>query len=453
MKKIFLHKNFQVIYGLVLVILVPVVIVINTFNLNKNFQDNIDVQLQRQALAFGRLFNIALLNGEQTPVMIQRVIEQTLAQQKDIKAIQILAYENQMFRVVASSVLGQNNRQLSHSQYFFAWHQSDAVASLVTREQLTVLFSGNDSFLDANNRYWLVVMPLVDESGVKQKLMAMVVSLEVMDVLIASTLTHSYVFLIITVLILVLLLAANTRLFTYVFLYKKIKEVDEMKDEFISIASHELRTPLTVIKGYVSMLIADAGGTLTQELKGYLNTISASTDRLAALVEDLLNVSRIEQGRLKVEMTAVDPQILIAEVIKELSVEANKKGLQLTSQINEKYIISADAARFKQVLINLIGNAVKYTTVGSVTVKLQEKKEKLEIKIIDTGIGMSAQDRERLFQKFYRVRNDKTKNIIGTGLGLWITKQIVEIMKGQIYIDSIEGVGTQVSILFPLSKN
>lgn len=452
MKKIFLHKNFQIVYGLALVILVPVVIVINTFNLNKNFQDNIDIQLQRQALAFGRLFNIALLNGEQTPAMVQQIIEKTLAEQKDIKAIQVLAYENQMFRVVASSVPGQNNRQLSHPQYFFAWHQSDAIASLVTREQLVTLFSEDNSFLDTDTRYWLVVMPLLDGDGTKQQLLAMAVSLEVMDTLIASTLTRSYIFLTITVLILILLLAANTRLFTYASLYRKIKEVDEMKDEFISIASHELRTPLTVIKGYVSMLITDAGSTLTQEFKGYLNTISTSTDRLAVLVEDLLNVSRIEQGRLKVEMTALDPLILIDEVIKELSVEAQKKGLQLASQANEKYIISADAARLKQALINLIGNAVKYTPAGSVTVKLQEKKGKLEIKIIDTGIGMSAQDRERLFQKFYRVRNDKTKNITGTGLGLWITKQIVEMMKGQIYIDSIEGVGTQVSILFSLFK-
>jgi signal transduction histidine kinase len=454
MKNIFLHKNFQLIYGLVLIVLVPVVIVINTINLNRNFQNDIDIQLQRQALAFGRLFNIALLQGDKQPTTTQLVIDRTLAQQKDIKAIQVLSFENENFRVIASSIPGQSNRQLSHTQYFFSWQQNEAIASLVSRQQLEAIFSVNVSLTETNNnRYWLVVMPLVDDNGTKQQLLAMAVSLEVMDNLIGSTLIRSYIFLTISIFIIILLLAANARLFEHAALYRKIKEVDEMKDEFISITSHELRTPLTIIKGYVSMLLTETGDTLTQEFKGYLNTISASTDRLAALVEDLLNVSRIEQGRLKIEMVKLDPRQIIDEVVKELKVEADKKNLQLHSQAIGKYEITADVARLKQALINLVGNAVKYTVSGSVEVKLQEKKGKVEIKIIDTGIGMSAQDRERLFQKFYRVRNEKTKNIIGTGLGLWITKQIVEMMRGQIYVDSIEGVGTQVSILFPMAAS
>lgn len=452
MKKFFLNKNWQLIYGLMLVILIPVVIVFNTLNLNRNFKNNIDIQLQRQALAFGRLFNVALLNSPWSNEQIQSTIDLTQAKQKDIIAIQVSAYENDSFRVVASSVTGQINRQITSPHYFFSWQSNDAIASLVDKENLTSIFPTADNFFSADKKYWLVVMPLVDNSNNKKFLLAMVISLEVMDNLVAATFTRSYIFLIITVLVLILLLSANTRLFGYAVLYRKIKEIDKMKDDFISIASHELRTPLTIIKGYTSMLMVDGKNILTKQLRDYLNTISGASDRLAALVDDLLNVSRIEQGRLKFDFQNIDPVVIVKEVLSEMKVEADKKNIVLACECQDSYLIKVDAAKLKQIFVNIIGNAIKYTMTGSVKVQFSVKKDWLEIRIIDTGIGMSASERERLFQKFYRIKNDKTKNIIGTGLGLWITKELVTLMSGQIYIDSIEGVGTQVSINFPLVK-
>ncbi len=452
MKNFFLNKNWQLVYGLILVILIPVVIILNTLNLNRNFKTNIDVQLQRQALAFGRLFNVALLDSNWSNEEIQTAIDLTLFKQKDITAIQVSAYENESFRIVASSIAGQINRQILSPHYFFSWQRNDAVASLVGAENLESIFPSAENIFSSNKRYWLVVMPLVDKSNTKQYLLAMVVSLDVMDQLIATTFTRSYIFLTITVLILILLLSANTRLFEYAALYRRIKEIDKMKDDFISIASHELRTPLTVIKGYTSMLLVDGQNILTKQLRDYLHTIASATDRLAALVDDLLNVSRIEQGRLKIESQSIDPLPIVQEVLAELKVEADKKNIVLSYECLGNYLIKADAAKLKQVFVNIIGNAVKYTMTGSVKVKFSVKKDWLEIRTIDTGIGMSALERERLFQKFYRIKNDKTKNIVGTGLGLWISKELVAMMSGQIYIDSIEGIGTQVSINFPLIK-
>lgn len=452
MKKFFLNKNWQLIYGLTLVILIPVVIILNTLNLNRNFKTDIDIQLQRQALAFGRLFNVVLLDSTWSNDEIQTAIDLTLNKQKDITAIQVSAYENESFRVVASSVTGQINRQIFSSHYFFSWQRNEAVASVVVAENLASIFPSADNIFSTDKRYWLVVMPLVDNDNSKQYLLAMVVSLDVMDQLIATTFTRSYIFLTITVLILILLLAANTRLFEYAVLYRKIKEIDKMKDDFISIASHELRTPLTVIKGYISMLLVDGQNVLTNQLREYINTISGAADRLAVLVDDLLNVSRIEQGRLKIESETIDPLPIVKEVLTEMKVEADKKNIVLSCECTGNYKIKADVAKLKQVFVNIIGNAVKYTMTGSIKVKFSIKNDWLEIRTIDTGIGMSAPERERLFQKFYRIKNDKTKNIIGTGLGLWITKEIVAMMSGQIYIDSIEGVGTQVSINFPLVK-
>ncbi|MBU0504567.1 HAMP domain-containing histidine kinase, partial [bacterium] len=166
--------------------------------------------------------------------------------------------------------------------------------------------------------------------------------------------------------------------------------------------------------------------------------------------------SRIEQGRLAIEASPQDISQTIKDIMAELSIQSKVKNLELKYQPHTEKLplLNIDNERFKQVLINLIGNSIKYTEKGQVEVITSEKNngKTLEIKIKDTGIGMSAQDRERLFQKFYRVQTEKTKNITGTGLGLWITKQIIELMKGKIMIDSMEGVGTQVSLQFPVVK-
>ncbi len=451
MKKFYLLKNFQVIYGLILIILVPVVVALNTIALNKTFQRNIDVQLQRQAMSLGKSFNVAAQNIFDDKKKLQSIIDKTLQSENDVKEIQVLEFKDEEFIVMLSSNEIDLRKSSSFTQLYLSWYQNQAIATLFNKQQLDAFLGREISYQKDNDRYWLVTMPLVDEDGSKRYLLTMSVSLSIMDELIKDTLSKSYIFLSLTVLLLILLLAANSRLFEYAVLYKRIKEIDKMKDEFISIASHELRTPLTVIKGYVSMLLADHSD--PEETEKSLQTIAASSDRLADLVEDLLNVSRIEQGRLKFDIKSADPLQTINEVIKELSVETNNKRLELV-YVGKSVLprILVDNAKFKQVLINIVGNSVKYTIKGSVKIECSIKQKFLQIKIVDTGIGMSAKARERLFEKFYRIKNDDTKNVSGTGLGLWITKRLIENMSGEIFVDSIEGVGTSVSILLPLAN-
>ncbi|MEK9152559.1 MAG: HAMP domain-containing sensor histidine kinase, partial [Patescibacteria group bacterium] len=280
------------------------------------------------------------------------------------------------------------------------------------------------------------------------------ISLGLIDDLVSTNLFWSYLWLAITVLIVILLLASNTRIFEYAVLFRKLKEVDQMKDDFISMASHELRAPTTAIRGYLSLFLEDAFGKLEEKPKSILQITYGITNHLATLIEDLLDVSRIEQGRMKLDIKAMRPEILVDEIVAQMHFEAEKKQLAFEYKKPAEPLrkIAVDESRIKQVLINLVSNAIKYTPSGSVTVTTIPKDEKLlEIKITDTGLGMSAEAREKLFQKFYRVRTDDTRDIPGTGLGLWITKQIVEIMGGRIYVDSIEKVGTQVSVLVPFA--
>jgi signal transduction histidine kinase len=190
------------------------------------------------------------------------------------------------------------------------------------------------------------------------------------------------------------------------------------------------------------------------EIEKAMRTAAKSNERLEGLVEDLLNVSRIDQGRLPVVLQSVEIEPIIRDIVSQLKVKADEKGLTLdyTEAIVKLPLVSADPERLTQVLINLIGNSVKYTEAGSVKVTALVKNGLVEVKIVDTGIGMSAEEQKNLFQKFYRVQNEKTGKIVGTGLGLWITKQIIELMKGVITIESMEGVGTQVTIKLQMAK-
>jgi signal transduction histidine kinase len=238
----------------------------------------------------------------------------------------------------------------------------------------------------------------------------------------------------------------HSRIIDYTTLYEELRKVDQLKDDFISMASHELKTPLTAIRGY-SEFITD-GDDVPKEYKEYSRRIDESSKQLAFLVEDMLDVSRIEQGRMRFD----EQRILVPDFIKKLSGDfeslARAKGLGFRveqSGLKHSYVM-ADEAKLRQVMMNIVGNAIKYTKEGEVVVRLSNVGENVEIRVIDTGIGMTEDERTHLFEKFYRIKNSDTKDVAGTGLGLWITKQIIEKMGGTLSVESIKGVGTHMIV-------
>jgi signal transduction histidine kinase len=440
----FLKDNKQVFYSIALMIVIPGIIILNTWLFTSSFKNTIDLSLQDKAVGIGQSVNAGIANKLGSAEDIQLFINDWGKYNEDTKSLDVFYREGDSFKLVASmndkSSIGKTENSFN---YYTAWNNNLPVAQKVYQ------YEDNISHL-----YWLVVMPLKNLGGEKQALLSMKVSADIINTKLAMVLGNSYWILLLTVVFIILLLLANSRLFEYSILYNKIKEVDAMKDEFISMASHELRTPVTVIRGYAQMMLEDAEKLSKDENKEYLSIINISSERLNNLIEDLLNVSRIEQGRLKMDLKEIDVWPTIEETVKELKIQANKKGLSLSCQIDEKAksIISADKDRFKQVLINILGNSIKYTPSGSVEIKVLNRDKNLVLIIKDTGIGMTSKEREHLFEKFYRIKNQKTAEIGGTGLGLWITRQIIELMKGAIMIDSMENVGTQVTLEFPLIR-
>ena len=439
--KLFLKRNYQIIYAIVLILLIPLTITLNTVSSVKSFKKNIDIELQRQALLVGQVFNALIKQDDILAGDLQSQIQSIGQVTQELHSFEVLVPAGENFRITAAlqeESIGTLSEDLNN---VIAWHQEQAIANL----------SYSETFGD-EQRFWQVVMPLHNQIGEKQALLSLKMSLQVMDDLVKDTLTKSYLILMATVLIVILLLAANTRIFEYALLFKKLKEVDEMKDEFISMASHELRTPITTIKGFLSMILEGDYGKLDDQGQKNLKIMEASVNRLGNLVEDLLNVSRIEQKRLEIKLVKVNTAEVLHSVNDEFALRTEEKNLELKLDLPEDLpSVNADIDKLRQVLINLMGNAVKYTKKGSIelSAKLLDKKF-VQISVKDSGIGISAKAREHLFEKFYRVQNKETKGIVGTGLGLWITKQLVELMGGEVFVDSIEHVGTQIYFTIPV---
>jgi signal transduction histidine kinase len=436
-------------------IIIPGIVIFNTWVFSQSFKNTVDQSLQNKGVEIGQAVNTALADKLDSPEQIQSFIDNWTIFNEDTKAFDIFYKKGDTFVLVASldkekvgQVVTMGSKDDSGafympSLYGFAWNENSTIAQKIVGTTGT----GESVY------YWAIVNPLKGLDGEKKALMSIRISTGVVDESLSLALIKSYIILFLTVIAIIMLLLANSRLFEYTVLYNKIKEVDKMKDEFISMASHELRTPVTVIRGYISMILEETKKfPLNEGLKEYLIIIRDSTERLNGLIEDLLNVSRIEQNRLKMEPVALNAWPIVEETVKEFKVQAGEKKLELICLKDSNIIdyIKIDKDRFKQILINVIGNAIKYTPSGSIEIEGKNKDNYLILTIKDTGIGMTAKEREHLFEKFYRVKNKKTDDVVGTGLGLWITKQIVELMNGSISVDSIEEVGTQFTIEIPL---
>ncbi len=235
---------------------------------------------------------------------------------------------------------------------------------------------------------------------------------------------------------------------------EKLKELDKQKTEFVSIASHQLRSPVTAIKGYSSMLLEGDYGILGDQVKEVVQVIFESSQKLILVIEDFLNVTRIELGKMKYEMSEFDLADLSKTVINELKPMIEKRGLTLNfTKARGKFLVNADYGKISQVVGNLIDNANKYTKQGTITVRLERREEggqgHIRFAVSDTGIGIKQETMPHLFEKFIRAVDAGKTNIIGTGLGLYVAKQIVEAHNGRIWAES-EGIGKGSTFLVEL---
>jgi len=223
---------------------------------------------------------------------------------------------------------------------------------------------------------------------------------------------------------------------------EKLRELDQLKSEFLSFASHQLRAPLTAIDGYSSMLLQGDFGKMSEKVRNSVQVIDTSSKSLIKIVNEFLDVSRIQQGRMKYDMSDFDSEKLAEEVVAELKPNVENKGLtfSFTSEKGKDYVVNGDSGKIKQVIGNIIDNSIKYTPNGGVKVNVGRKADKVLISVSDTGIGIGPDDLPKLFSEFGRAKDAHKTNVSGTGLGLYVAKQMVEAQKGRVWVES-EGKG------------
>jgi len=233
----------------------------------------------------------------------------------------------------------------------------------------------------------------------------------------------------------------------------KAKELLKLKDEFVFIATHDLRTPVTAIRGFVE-LIQESKPKFTYEVKDKFESIMNASGRLNQLVTDLLEVARSESGTIKVEVEPVSIVEIIEKVITEVTPSAHKKKVTLKTDLDNKVkTVMGDKDKLAEVIENLLSNAVKFSRQkGVVKVTTQKSKGNLQVEVIDNGYGIPKDKQKKVFQKFFQARTDETKEVPGTGLGLFVVRMLIEKMKGKVSFTSEERKGTTFTFTLPLAK-
>ncbi len=235
----------------------------------------------------------------------------------------------------------------------------------------------------------------------------------------------------------------------------EFKKIEVIKSQFVSMVAHEMKTPLAAVQGFLNIIVDDTINVEKEKRKDYLKRSIVRLKSLTDLVNDLLDISRMELRTKHREIENIKVKDILSNVLQMLELEIKKKNITVQKNIEEKLpAIQADQNDITRIISNLLSNAIKYNKEnGSIGIKLGSSPNYLILQISDTGIGMKPEERSKLFSEFYRIKNDRTRGISGTGLGLSIVKRIVESYHGKIEVDSQFEVGTTFTINLPINLN
>ena len=235
---------------------------------------------------------------------------------------------------------------------------------------------------------------------------------------------------------------------------REIEAANRHKSEFLANMSHELRTPLTAVIGFSEVLADKIFGELNEKQDDYIGDIVSSGRHLLSLINDILDLSKVEAGRMELDVTSFDLPTAIENALILIRERATRHGIKVEHKIDERLgEVVGDERKFKQILLNLLSNAVKFTPEGgSIGVSAALRKEAVEVAVSDTGIGIAAENQEAIFEEFRQVGTDASKKREGTGLGLTLTKKFVELHGGTIRVESTVGKGSTFTFTLPLNQ-
>ena len=439
----FIRKNPSIMYSLVLIVAITAILFGNTYYALNRFQIITDELLHSKAMIAEDAIRLFASDYSENYDTLNERFSELVAKDEEIRSISILKPlpdNDGFFRVVAADSKESLNQESNETLFSLLWNSDRPFA-----------FIGHDE----EGRFWNVGSLIKDAGGQKKGIILFQLSLKSHDDFVQNAITRVYVLTLVSMVIVLLLILNHVKIFGYAVRAAHLEEVDKMKDDFISMASHELKSPLTAIHGYVDLMkdqIAERGAGGNDEHKHYVEQIEFSVKRLKDLVDDLLEVSRLQQNRIPISFQDVSVDEIVTKVIEEMKIMADEKGLLIINEIPSLPMVSADPERVRQIIINLVSNAIKYTPKGKIMFKGKEENNIVQVTVADTGLGMSAESMEGLFSRFYRIRNQQTAAISGTGLGLWISRELACKMRGDLTVESIEGIGTHFTLKLNKSK-
>lgn len=433
-------KRAGLVYPLIVIITIPLLLAVNTIWNLRSFNRDANFIIRHQAVSIADSLSPIIAKDLDDKDSLETLLTSTTQANEDIVSITVLEYRDNNAEVVASSTTPEEAALSAE----FALNQL-AIA-------LEQPFAGLSYEPTLEKNVWNVVVPVETDSP-NPHLLILKLKTDVVDAILSRTSRDSFIILTVLIIITLILLANHFVFYKRALEAKKLAELDKLKDEFISMASHELRAPVTALVGYLELLREKISPTELPALEENLNTLDGITRDLRDLISDLLEVSRIEQGRFSVELESVQVNDIINHVIETMKPLAKQKNLSISFTPIELPLIKTDPKRIRQVLTNLVNNAVKYSLKGEVNITAAKKGKFVEVTVKDTGIGIPPDQLSKLFSKFHRVKDKQTAEVRGTGLGLWITKQIVETLGGKIYAESIYGTGSSFTFTLPLNSS
>lgn len=430
----YIRKHPQLLLTSLLIVFIPLAFIFSGqqfLHVAKMHQENLE---QERLGLLQDLFVGTILSAQGNVSHIQNEIDRISGLNSDIVNFFVAEEIKGLLTIIASNQQDQLGTQIEKTQQFKLSFTSSDISFMYPR-------------IEYGERFWEVYRS-VQTPDDKQYYIFTKTSLEHIDALLERNIRIAYYWLIGILLIVLLLLIRHVKLIDYAYLYRETKRHNEMKDLFTNMIAHELRAPLTAMRGYASLINEDAAA--SSQTKERARNIEDSAKRLLLIITDLLDVARIQSGKLAMQPARINLPEVSRTVLESLKSIAEEKHIILALDDPRTPIYATlDEKRFFQALTNIVSNAVKYTKAGTITVTFEERHDRIEVRVKDTGMGMSAEHQKHLFAPFFRIENVETKDTIGSGLGMWITKQLIELMHGSIGVESIKGVGTHIVITLP----
>jgi signal transduction histidine kinase len=432
-----LGKPAVSVYPIVIIILIPVLLAINTIWNLRSFNRDANFFIRHGAVSVADTLKPIISSSKDDLNYINVVLNNSVVSNQDILSLTYLVEDESDFVVYATtnSNDAEKAKEFGLNQLAVGFNQP---------------FAGLTYDPILRQKVWNVVVPLETES---EQITLLHLKLDTRSVqgILDRTTRDSIIVMVVLIIVTLILLANHFYFYLRSLKTQQLEELDKLKDEFISMAAHELRSPMTALNGYLDMLKDNISPEELPKIQSDLDVLDGLIKDLNTLINDLLDVSRLEQGRLKVEVSDVKINEIVQSVVTAVKPQASQKGLVLNFTPQEVPIIKSDPNRLKQVVTNLVNNSVKYTLKGNVTVLVTPKQNQVEVSVKDTGIGIPAEELPKLFGRFHRIQDKQTSEVRGTGLGLWITKQIVELLGGKIHAESIYGTGTNITFTIPIA--